>query len=196
MPASAVPPPTPAERMALLREREARREEEAERRRRLSAGRRAARRAREAAEGEPRPSKRGRPRLDEESAALYVLSVRLPRADRERVQAHAKAAGVSLAVYARAALLGEPMRLREVVVEVPSAVDRTHARVLAGLANNINQLTRAANELAAGGLDPETVALLRALASSCRDLLAREAPQQVGLAGRAVAAARLLRGSR
>ena len=157
--------------------------------------------ARAAAENQPRPSARGRPRRVDVSAALYCLTVRLTPAERTQVQAAAAAAGLSLADYARLQLTG---RLREgarpKVLERPAAVDQAYARAITSLGNTTNQLARCWNAsiglVGTGGpFRPEERAALRTATERLVALLDEIAPTKRGPLERLRAGVRMALGT-
>ena len=97
-----------------------------------------------------------------ERSRPHMLSVRISEAERAALQAKADHAQISLASFARAALLGAPLprQARKVTVEV-EALSRTLG-ALGPVGSNLNQLTRAANMGAAVNAD--------ALAATLADL--------------------------
>lgn len=164
--------------------------------RRRQRARRAARAAREAAEGVPRPSLRGRPRIDESSAALYVLSVRLPKDQREIVQKKAKAAGVSLAEYARKLLMAEPLRTPPEFIEIPAKIDVEYAMAVTSIANNLNQLAFSYNALLKSNyrMSSEDRMVMDEMILKLSRVAELIAPDKQGAVGRLLLAARLLVG--
>lgn len=166
------------------------------------AARRASARAlREVAEGEPRPSLRGRPRRSDDSASLYVLSVRLRAPERALVQAAALAANMSMADFVRHQVTG----LRRSapppqVVHLPAVVDSQYARAVVALGNNTNQLARAWNTLRLlvkqGKHLPDELDLkgLHTITERLGELLEQISPAQLGTVGRLMAAARVALG--
>ena len=96
--------------------------------------------ARELAETAPRPSKRGRPRREDDGAALYSMSVRFTAVERTRIRAAAAAARLSLADYLRLQVLGETLRVAEpIVIEIPSRFDQPTIAAFRSISENLNR---------------------------------------------------------
>jgi hypothetical protein len=175
------------------------RQEKAERRERLRRERNARIAGRQAAEGQPRPSMRGRPRRDESSAALYCLTVRLTPTERRAVQAGALSKHVSIAEYARLQLTGAPRDIPCRMVEVPNRIDAEYARAVVNLSVYARQVAKAWEALVLSPANGVRTAIshedrnqLRLLTQRLADVIDQIAPEKRGRLGRLMAGARVI----
>lgn len=154
---------------------------------------------RQEAEGQPRPSMRGRPRRDESSAALYCLTVRLTPTERRAAQAGARSMHLSIADFARLQLTGAPRDIPCRMVEVPSRIDADYARAVVNLSVYARHLAKAWDLYVLSPADSARAAIshedrnqMRSLMQRLADAIDQIAPEKRGRLGRLMAGARVI----